>query len=107
MWTALRLAAYVMLEYASHAQAAQNTIGVIGNSGTRNGRSTRRILGAQPEQRDADEEQERPEHRRRELDHRLEAVLLQRTEHDQRKRDDGLHDQRHARRPALARAIRP
>ena len=35
---------------------------------------------AQHEQRDADQEQERPEHRRRELDHRFEAVVLERAE---------------------------
>ena len=48
------------------------------------------VTRAQDEERDTDEQQERPEHRRRELDHRLEAVVLERAEPDQRQRDRAL-----------------
>ena len=48
------------------------------------------VTRAQDEERDTDEQQERPEHRRRELDHRLEAVVLECAEPDQGQRDRAL-----------------
>ena len=54
------------------------------------------------QQRDADERQESPEHRRGEFDHRLEAVLLRGAEGDQRQRDRALQQKRRSGTPRAA-----